>query len=103
MRIKVFSLYLDFPRASASSRVSGRLWPRVSGSRKARRPTMMAPPPMMTKGRKAATESRSAMVGASRAPTLAIVEHIPIAEFLIGVWNNSAANIGNKSIKYIIV
>ena len=33
---------------------------------------------MMRKGRKYATLSRSAMVGASRAPSLARVEHAPV-------------------------
>ena len=40
-------------------------------------PTRTEEPPMMRKGRKYATLSRSAMVGASRAPSLASVEHAP--------------------------
>ena len=41
-------------------------------------PTTTEDPPMMTKGRKYATLSRSAMVGARRAPSLARVEQAPV-------------------------
>ena len=41
-------------------------------------PTTTEDPPMMRKGRKYATLSRSAMVGARRAPSLARVEQAPV-------------------------
>ena len=46
-------------------------------------PTTTEDPPMMRKGRKYATLSRSAMVGARRAPSLARVEHAP-ANIILG-------------------
>ena len=77
-------------RAAASSMVSGKTRPLVSGRRKDRQPTTTAPPPMIRKGKGAYTESRLAMAGAHKAPIRATVEQIPTAEFLIGVGNISA-------------
>merc|ERR1719333_833557 len=84
------SSVLFAPKAAASSTVSGKCPPLVSGNKKDSDPTSMAAPPMVTKGRKANTDSRLAITGAKSAPILARVEQRPIAELRTGVGNNSA-------------
>ena len=49
-------------------------------------PTMTEAPPMMRKGSQGATVSRSAMVGASSAPSLARVEHMPANILCISLY-----------------
>lgn len=63
-------------------------WPKVSGRRKTNRPPTIEARPIMLIGNDKGV--RLARIGAQRDPNLAIMELVPMAEFLIEVGYNSA-------------
>ena len=90
--LNLFELLFLFDIETASSTVSGSGSPEVSGSRRAASPPTQDEQPMIMKVNSGFVLESEAMVGVSRPPTLADVEHRPMAEFLTGVGNSSAVN-----------
>ena len=79
-----------FSRTSISSIFSGRVEPRVSGSRKQSKPLTIANPPRRKYGTfSEVTSARSPMKGVASAPTLAIKEQRPIPVALTEVGKSS--------------
>jgi len=84
------------PMWSASSMVSGKLVPTVSGKRTAKGPAMMATVPKIIMGNGSQMKSKRMMIKARMPPTLATVEQLPMAVLRMIVGNSSAVNKNNS-------